>query len=346
MLRALQLAKLGEGNVSPNPMVGAVVVAGGRIIGEGFHRRYGEAHAEVNAIGSVADSDLCLLKDSTLYVTLEPCSHYGKTPPCSRLIIDRQIPRVVVGCMDPFKAVSGRGVKMLREAGCDVVTGVLEDECRKLNEKFMTAHTLHRPYILLKWAESSDGYIDKPRTAGQSPVKFSTAVTNAVVHKLRSEYDAVMVGSRTVVADNPLLTVRKWYGRNPVRIVLDRGHVVDSGSRIFSGDSQTIVFTKGSKHRPCEVVIPDEESDVLGFVCSYLYGQGITSLLVEGGSVLLQNFIDENLWDEIRVERSTLTLGDGVRAPLLPYGLYCGSERLDGNEIVRIKNHKTGKLAI
>ena len=207
MRRSIQLAKNGLCNVSPNPMVGAVIVCEGQIIGEGYHIRCGEAHAEVNAIRSVKDPSL--LKHSTIYVSLEPCSHHGKTPPCADLIIEKQIPRIVIGCQDPFSKVAGKGIQKLRDAGCEVIVGVLETECRELIRKFITFHTLHRPYIVLKWAESADGFIDLERTEGQ-PVILSTPLTSMLVHKKRAESDAIMVGTRTALLDNPALTVRNW----------------------------------------------------------------------------------------------------------------------------------------
>ena len=213
MRRCLQLAALGRGHVSPNPMVGAVVVHKGKIIGEGYHRRCGEAHAEVNAIRSVKNEEL--LRESTIYVSLEPCSHYGKTPPCCKLIIEKQIPRVVMACFDPFPEVSGRGVRMLREAGVEVITGILEEEAIRLNSHFMTVQKFHRPYILLKWAQSSDGFIDRMRSCSESPVLFSNAVTLTSVHRLRAEYDAILVGTRTALYDDPSLTVRYWSGKTP-----------------------------------------------------------------------------------------------------------------------------------
>ena len=233
MRRALELARHGELDASPNPMVGAVIVApDGRIIGEGWHRRHGEGHAEVNAVASVADPSM--LRDATMYVTLEPCSHYGKTPPCASLIIEKGIPRVVVGCLDPFEKVSGRGVNMLREAGVEVVTGCMEAECVALNRKFMTAHRLRRPYITLKWAESADGYIDG---------HISTPVTSMLVHKLRATHDAILVGSGTVLADRPRLDTRYFVGRSPLRVILDRrGRTGEE-----SGDN-TLVLNGGGPH--------------------------------------------------------------------------------------------------
>jgi riboflavin biosynthesis protein RibD len=222
MRRALQLASLGSGNVSPNPMVGAVIVCEGKIIGEGFHRLCGRAHAEVNAINSVKDE--ALLKRSTIYVTLEPCSHWGKTPPCSKLIIEKGIPNVVIGTLDPFPEVSGRGVRMLENAGVTVKCGVLEKECKELNKFFFTSLLNHRPYVLLKWAQTADGYIDRHREAGDDkPLIISNQFNSIAVHKLRSEVDAIMVGTTTAEKDNPSLTVRKWDGKNPLRVLIDRG---------------------------------------------------------------------------------------------------------------------------
>ena len=326
MRRALQLAAMGCGKVSPNPMVGAVVVANGRIIGEGYHHRYGGPHAEVNAIASVSEADEKLLKESTIYVTLEPCSHYGKTPPCSKLIIDKQIPNIVVGCMDPFKEVSGRGIAMLRQAGREVVTGVLEKECRALNSHFMTAHTLHRPYILLKWAESADRFIDSDRTPEAPPFVLSNAVTQALVHKLRSEFDAIMVGSTTAIADNPSLTIRHWTGRNPLRIVLDRqGITANHSLKIYTDGYPTLVFTNKPRWTYSAAVdfsgVPSDEN-LLRYICSELYRRGITSLMVEGGATLINHFIDERLWDEVRIERTPLILGQGVKAPAIPDGIF------------------------
>ena len=219
MRRCLQLASLGRGHVSPNPMVGAVVVHRGQIIGEGYHRCYGQPHAEVNAINSVRDAGL--LPECTLYVSLEPCSHYGKTPPCADLIVQKKIPRVVVGCLDPFPKVSGQGVVRLREAGIEVVTGILEEECKALNRTFMTCQIDERPFVTLKWAQSRDGYIDRLRKPGEPAIRISDDVSSVWVHRLRAEADAILVGTNTAVADNPSLTTRLWYGRSPLRIVLD-----------------------------------------------------------------------------------------------------------------------------
>ena len=283
MRRCIELAKNGLCNAAPNPMVGAVIVCDGRIIGEGYHIRCGEAHAEVNAIRSVKDESL--LKRSTIYVSLEPCSHYGKTPPCADLIIEKQIPRIVIGCQDPFSQVAGRGIQKLKDAGREVIVGVLESECRQLIRRFITFNTLHRPYITLKWAESADHFIDLERTDGQ-PVVLSSPLTSMLVHKRRAESVAIMVGRRTALLDNPSLTVRNWYGRNPIRVVLDRTLSLPNDLQLFDGNVPTLVFTANKQ-----------------------------SLLVEGGSQLFQSFIANELWDEIYIEKCPNKLYSGVKAP-------------------------------
>lgn len=339
MRRALQLARLGRGSVHTNPMVGAVIVHNGRIIGEGFHRRYGEGHAEVNAVASVSAADAALLPESTIYVTLEPCSHYGKTPPCSKLIIDKGIRRIVVGSLDPFPEVSGRGIRMLREAGREVVTGVLEKECLELNRQFMTAHIRKRSYILLKWAQSADGFIDRIRTADEQPQQFSTPLTAALVHQLRSEYNAIMVGSATVRLDNPSLTVRLWHGNNPLRVVLSRdGNLGDC--RLLNDGMRTVVFTSAPAANFPETVtvIPLEHpEEPLPEIVGKLYSQmKINSLMVEGGSRLLTEFIKAGIWDEIRVEQSPILLKEGIAAPSVP--LPDSVETIDDNTIFHIKS--------
>lgn len=314
MRRCLELARNGRCNVSPNPMVGAVIVHEGKIIGEGYHVRSGEAHAEVNAIRSVKNP--ALLKESTIYVSLEPCAHYGKTPPCADLIVEKQIPRIVIGCGDPFGKVAGRGIQKLRDAGREVIVGVLEEECRQLIKRFVTFHTLHRPYITLKWAESADGYIDRHRTGGQ-PEVLSTPLTSMLVHKKRAESDAILVGTRTALLDNPSLTVRHWAGRNPVRVVLDRELSLPKDSHLFDGSVKTLVFT--AKEHPArtnvEYIRTDYTKEVLPQLMDALYQRGLQSLLVEGGAQLLQSFINTGLWDETFVEKSDRFLHDGVKAP-------------------------------
>lgn len=331
MVRCIELAKKAVGNVAPNPMVGAVVVYNGRIIGEGYHRKFGEAHAEVNAIASVRDE--ALLRDSTIYVNLEPCSHYGKTPPCAELIIKKRIPRVVIGCLDPFPSVSGRGVKMLREAGIEVVTGVLEEEARMLNLAFMTFQIQRRPYIYLKWAQSQNGFMDLKRDSVMTPpVSFSSSETLRRVHRLRSEVAAIMVGTRTALLDNPSLTVRHWIGESPVRVVLDRKLKLQKGAHLLDGAVQTLVFTEQAvENRPnVEYIQIDFEQDVLLQVLHCLYNKKLNSLMVEGGALLLRSFLEANLWDEIWVETTPLLLGEGVKAPSFS-GKVCKSEWRGGH---------------
>ena len=314
MARCIQLAKNGLTRVSPNPMVGAVIVHNGKIIGEGYHAKCGCAHAEVNAIHSVKDESL--LKESTIYVSLEPCSHYGKTPPCADLIIQKGIPNVVIGCQDPFSKVAGRGIQKLKDAGITVKIGVLEKECRMLIKRFITFNTLHRPYIILKWAESSDGFIDIERTEGE-PVVLSNPLTSMLVHKLRSEVNGIMVGTNTALLDNPSLNTRNWYGKNPIRIVIDKGLKLPEQLHLFDGSIQTLVFTEKTKENQpnIEYVTIDFSTDIIPHICNILYKKNVQSLLVEGGSILLQSFINAGIWDEIRVEKAGISLHNGIKAP-------------------------------
>ena len=301
MARCLQLARHGELTTAPNPMVGAVIVHKGRILGEGWHRCYGGPHAEVNAVRSVRAEDEPLLRKATIYVSLEPCSHWGKTPPCAELLKEKGFRRVVVGCLDPNEKVAGRGIQLLREAGMEVVVGVLEAECRWLNRKFMTQHTLHRPYITLKWAQSTDGFIDRHRNsrADGAPVQFSTPWTQMLVHRLRATHDAILVGRRTWELDQPSLTTRFWPGRNPERMVL-----TDSPPSLREGAECN---EKASASQFSIVTTPS--------LTGRAGGESVQSLLVEGGTQTLQSFIDADLWDEAYVELSPILLGDGVKAP-------------------------------
>lgn len=316
MRRALQLAANGRGMTSPNPMVGAVIVCDGKIIGEGWHRQFGGPHAEVNAVRSVADA--AMLRRSTIYVTLEPCSHYGKTPPCAKLLVEMGFPRVVVGSLDPNERVAGRGVRMLREAGAEVTVGVLEQECRALNRPFMTAHTLRRPYVMLKWACSSDCFLDVSREAGSRAPHFSTPESLQAMHRLRADFDAIMVGSRTVINDNPSLNVRLYPGRSPRKVVIDRrGHLTDD-YRIFQGDKALVYSPNHQLATVAEVV--DNVCD-LDMVLSDLFNRGMISLMVEGGPTLLKSFIDTGLWDDARIEISPIELGERGRHHMaLPAG--------------------------
>lgn len=313
--RCIQLAKNGLCNAAPNPMVGAVIVHNDTIIGEGYHIRCGEAHAEVNAVRSVKDKSL--LKESTIYVSLEPCSHHGKTPPCADLIINKGIPRVVVGCQDPFSLVAGRGIAKLREAGIEVKVGVLEEECRQLIRRFVTFNTLRRPFITLKWAESADGFIDLHRTEGH-PYIFSSPLSSMLVHKRRAEHSAILVGRRTALLDNPSLTTRNWYGKNPVRMAIDKDLALPKHLALFDGSVRTLVFTQreDTSNRPnVEHIRLDFKIDILPQIMEVLYKEKLQSLMVEGGSILLQSFIDAGCWDEAYIEQSDAHLKDGVKAP-------------------------------
>ena len=321
MQRCLELASRGCSHVAPNPMVGAVIVHNDIIIGEGYHRQYGGAHAEPNAIASVKDTGL--LQEATLYVNLEPCSHYGKTPPCAQLIIDKKISRVVVGGLDPFPEVAGRGVEMLRRAGVEVVVDVLKGECENLNKRFLTFHRYCRPYIILKWAQSADGYIDRFREVGdkQKAVVFSSGATRLLSHKLRSEEVAILVGTKTALLDNPSLTVRHWFGQSPLRILIDRNGTISATSHLLDGSVPTLVFTHLSQERELsakvETALIDFTQDILPQMMSVLYQRNVQSLIVEGGSCLLDSFLSSGLWDEARVEVSSIRLTGGVKAPHL-----------------------------
>lgn len=331
MRRALQLARLGAGHTSPNPMVGAVIVGpGGEIIGEGWHRQCGEAHAEVNAVASVSDDSL--LKDSTLYVTLEPCSHYGKTPPCANLIIERGIPRVVVGCLDPFVKVAGRGVKMLQEAGVEVIVGVLEQECRELNRRFMTAHTLGRPWVQLKWAQTADGFIALPPEAGENPLHMSTPVTMRLMHRQRALCDAIVVGANTARIDNPSLTTRYWPGRSPLRVILSRNLSIPDNLNLLTDGLPAIVYNgvKNETVGAVEYVQLDTASPQAWL--EDLYRRKVTSVMVEGGTRVLQDMIEAGVWDEARIETSPRRVGQGVVAPHIT-GHQIVHRVIDGNSI-------------
>ena len=319
MHRCIQLAGNGFCNAAPNPTVGAVIVHNDRIIGEGYHIRCGEGHAEVNAIASVKDESL--LKDSTIYVSLEPCSHYGKTPPCADLIISKGIPRVVVGCIDPFSLVSGRGIQKLKDAGIDVKVGVLEKECKNLIRRFITFNTQKRPYITLKWAESADGFIDAIRNNGK-PAILSTPLTSIYVHKLRAENKAILVGRRTALLDNPSLTVRNWHGNNPIRVVIDRKLNLPETLHLFDKTVHTLVFTEKERAEETNLTFIriDFGQDIIPQILTELYNRKIQTLLVEGGSMLLQSFIDAKLWDEIYIEHARTKLYEGVESPRVSSG--------------------------
>ena len=309
MRRCLQLAKNGRQNAKPNPMVGAVIVSeDGRILGEGYHVRCGEGHAEVNAFASVKPEDEHLLAGATIYVSLEPCSHYGKTPPCADLIVSKRVKRCVCGCVDPFAKVQGRGIQKIREAGIEVTVGVLESECLELNKRFITYNTHQRPYIILKWAQTANGFLDNEGKG----MAVSSAFTKMLSHKLRAENDAILVGRVTDERDHSQLNVRDWYGKNPVRLVIDRHHPCFEG----------LDFSKGNEA-------------VLRQIMSFLFINKVQSLIVEGGALTHQSFLDAGLWDEIRIETATAKfVKTGTEAPRLPHGVKpISHEEYDGNVI-------------
>jgi diaminohydroxyphosphoribosylaminopyrimidine deaminase / 5-amino-6-(5-phosphoribosylamino)uracil reductase len=318
MTRCLQLARLGEGHTAPNPMVGCVIVHDGKIIGEGFHQKCGGPHAEVNAIRSVKDPGL--LRQSTLYVNLEPCSHFGKTPPCAKLIIEKAIPEVIVGTLDPNPLVSGKGIESLREAGCAVSIGVAESECRELNRRFFTFQEKQRPYVILKWAQTQDGFIDSERVPGEEakPVWITDEIARIAVHKQRSTEGAILIGTNTALKDNPSLTLRDWYGNQPLRILFDRNHRLPSSLKLFDGKATTFTVTKEPypDGRPTDYLCTSDE-DILRSLLLKLFNLGIQSLIVEGGAVTLQQFIDSSLWDEAHVYIGEKSFGKGIKAPKL-----------------------------
>lgn len=320
--RCIQLARNGIGNTYPNPMVGSVIVHEGRIIGEGWHRKAGEPHAEVNAINSVKDP--LLLKKSTIYVSLEPCSHYGKTPPCSDLIIAKGIKKVVIGTVDPFAEVAGKGIKKLLDAGCEVIVGILESECRELNKRFFTYHLRKRPYIILKWAQSEDRFIAPIQQEERAPVWITNKYSNQLVHKWRSEEQGILVGTTTAVADNPRLNTRFWEGASPVRVVLDRKLRIPIESSLFDGSIKTILFTENASaeeelHQVKNLVLEkiDFQKKVAEQVSTILHKHQLQSVIIEGGTRTLQSFIDAELWDEARVLTGTINFHEGVPAPKL-----------------------------
>ena len=317
MQRCLDLAKLALGTAAPNPMVGSVIVCDGQIIGEGYHQKCGEAHAEVNAINSVKNPDL--LEKSTLYVNLEPCAHHGRTPPCSDLIVRKKIPRVVIGCVDSFAKVSGKGIEKLKKGGCDVTVGVLEKESLELNRRFFTFHEQKRPYIILKWAETKDGFIDKKRRSDETVEQnwITNQLSKQLVHKWRTEETAFMIGRKTAKKDNPQLTVREWTGRNPIRIVLDRKLRLLPDLRIFDTNANTLIFNsiKNEQKQNLNYIKVDFNDDVLNSVLTKLYELEIQSLVVEGGEKLLTSFIKADLWDEARVFVGNKYFKEGVKAP-------------------------------
>jgi diaminohydroxyphosphoribosylaminopyrimidine deaminase/5-amino-6-(5-phosphoribosylamino)uracil reductase len=334
MSRAMELAKLGQGHVSPNPLVGCIIVHDNKIIGEGWHKEYGKAHAEVNAINQVVDQSL--LKQSTLYVNLEPCSHFGKTPPCADLLIKHQVKKVVVSNMDPNPQVNGLGLKRLKENGIDVVTGVLEQQGKELNKRFFRFIQNNRPYIILKWAQTSDGFIAKKNFDSKW---ISNDQSRQLTHKWRSEEDALLVGPRTAQHDNPTLNVRDWSGRNPIRIVLDRFLRLSEKLNVFDRSQSTLCYNllKHEEHKNLALIRASEEN-FIGDVLHDWHQRNIQSVIVEGGTQTINLFLEKGIWDEARIFRAPKTFGEGIQAPHSPNADYQSS--WIGSDELRVYKNK------
>lgn len=344
MSRCIQLAKNGLGTTYPNPLVGCVIVHNNKIIGEGWHYRAGLEHAEVNAIASVTVGPE-ILKEATIYVSLEPCSHFGKTPPCSNLIISKGIKKVVIGSTDPNPKVAGRGIKKLQDVGCQVISGVLEQECNELNKRFFTFHRKKRPYIFLKWAQTGDGFVaPKKETRTQTqPVWITNQFSRQLVHKMRAEEMAILVGTNTVLEDNPSLTVRDWAGNNPIRLVIDKELKIPKKSSILDEKVKTYVFTAENKtdsKDKTHYIQLDFSKEIATQICDELYEIGVQSLIVEGGTKTLQTFIDANLWDEALVFSGKVRFGEGVLAPTFD-GTIISETIIEGDILQRFKNQKS-----
>ena len=332
MRRAIDLAKLGLGSVSPNPAVGCVIVHDDQIIGEGFHRAYGSSHAEVNAIVSVENPSL--LSQSTAYVTLEPCAHHGKTPPCADLLVAKNLKRVVIATGDPTSKVGGKGIKKLQDAGIEVVVGVLKKEAEYFNRRFLVAYRNQRPYIILKWAQTYDGFVARENYDSKW---ISNSHSRKLVHKWRSEEDAILVGKNTALYDNPQLTTRSWKGKHPVRILLDTNLEITASNKIFSQESETIVFNchkDGSEKNISWVKINSRDID---FILQELFKRQLHSIIIEGGSAIIQSFIEKNMWDEARVFTSPTKFGAGITSPKLR-GSIIHEQRLEDDLLQIISN--------
>ncbi len=339
--RCIELAKNGLGTTYPNPLVGSVIVYDGKIIGEGWHKKSGEPHAEVNAVNSVKDKTL--LKKATIYVSLEPCSHFGKTPPCCDLIIKNGIPNIVIGTVDPNIKVAGNGIKKLIDAGAAVTVGILEKECKKLNKRFFTFHEKKRPYIILKWAESQDGFIAPSKIIRneQKPFWITNEFSRQLAHKWRSEEQAILVGTNTVIDDNPRLDVRDWSGNNPIRIVLDKNNRIQNDSHVFDNQIKTIILhqsitTINSENTIFERI--DFDENIARQIIEVLYKHKIQSLIIEGGRQTLQTFIDENLWDEARIFVGNESLENGTKAPIVVMK-NIEKHTIENDELIILSNH-------
>ena len=337
--RCIELAKNGFGTTYPNPMVGSVIVYNGQIIGEGWHQKAGKPHAEVNAIRSVKDPSL--LDKATIYVSLEPCSHFGKTPPCCDLIIKNKIPNVVIGTVDSNIKVAGNGIKRLQEAGANVIVGILEKECYELNQRFFTFHEKKRPYIILKWAETQDGFIAPLQKEEQKPVWITNINSRQLVHKWRTEEQAILVGTQTVIDDNPKLNARDWEGNNPIRMVIDQNHRIPKTAHVFDDQIKTIIFSNKKSTPSLENTIfevIDFQQNIAQQIADKLFQHQIQSVIIEGGAQTLQTFIDANLWDEARVFIGNCTFEKGVKAPILNTSPF-KKEKIGTDELLIIRNY-------
>jgi len=316
MKRCLQLAKNGLGTTYPNPLVGSVIVHNGKIIGEGWHKKSGEPHAEVHAINSVKNK--ALLSESTIYVSLEPCSHFGKTPPCANLIIEHKIPKVVIGCIDSFSEVAGKGVEKLKQAGCEVILNVLEAACLAINKRFFTFHNKKRPYIILKWAETSDGFIAPFIPNSKTSFAISNDYSRQLVHKYRTEEQAILVGTTTVLNDNPSLDSRDWFGQHPTRIIIDKTNKIPDEFNVKNKKNPTIIFTE-EENCLHSINIAFEciqfDTHLISNILTHLFEKNIQSVIIEGGTFTLQQFINNHLWDEARVFIAENKILDGVKSP-------------------------------
>ncbi len=356
MHRCLSVAKRGAASVAPNPMVGAVLVHNDLIIGEGWHEKYGGPHAEVNCINNaISKGHSGLLKDSVLFVSLEPCSHFGKTPPCADLIIEKKIPHVIIGCRDPFIRVDGRGIEKLMKAGVKTEVGILEEECKELNKRFFTFHTQHRPYIILKWAETEEGIIG--RESGER-LMISSETTNREIHKWRSEESAILIGTNTALLDDPQLTNRYWPGASPIRLVIDMDLKLPASLRIFNAEATTVVFN-ASRHEPpgkapfteSEVFYYkiEREESVVKQISKAFYEMNVLSVIVEGGRKLLQSFIDEGCWDEVlrirskQIDNRQLNFENAVMAPELSNFVKVSEENIS-SDLIEVFKYQTSSL--
>lgn len=340
MLRCLELAKLGAGKVAPNPLVGAVLVHENRIIGEGYHEYFGGPHAEVNCLASVSSTDQKIISAATLYVSLEPCAHQGKTPPCSNLIIQHQIPSVIIGTIDPFEKVNGNGRQQLINAGIEVHCGIMEQACKEINKRFFTFHQKKRPYIILKWAESADRKMADKNT---ERTYISNEITNRLVHRWRTEEAAIMVGTNTARIDNPQLTNRLYPGRQPLRIVIDRKLQLPPTLHLFQSHP-TFIFNENKKEQKNHLIYRKIQAgnDAIQQMMHALYESNINSILVEGGPTLLQSFIDADYWDEMRIiTNNKLSIPQGLNSPIIKNGVASEEDNSTGDQIIIYKNIAT-----